>query len=139
MEAQLRNTSILFDKNKNKRSLHLMYFNLVATLIIFQLGMVDHQNIKANDKCILFVGTLNIRKDNSQQYNQTPTPHPLLFLKTNFFFFWISNKFYWHKKRNTLAHKECTRGQQSSIKITRIKEIKKSKEWLVSHSSQPIQ
>ena len=67
MEAQLRNTSILFDKNKYKRSLHLMYFNLVATLIIFQLRMVDHQNIKANDKCILFVGTLNIRKDNSQQ------------------------------------------------------------------------
>ena len=33
------------------------------------------------------------------------------------FFFWlISNKFYWYKKWNTLVHKECKRGQQFKYK-----------------------
>ena len=34
---------------------------------------------------------------------------------TNFFFL-ISNKFYWYKKRDTLVHMECTRGQQIKYK-----------------------
>ena len=48
------------------------------------------------------------------------------------FFFWISNKFYWYQKKNTLVHKECTRGQ--TIQEQKLQESRKSRkeknDWL---------
>ena len=38
-------------------------------------------------------------------------------------------------KKEHPSTRKCTRGQQSTTKITRIKEIKKRREWLVSHGN----